>query len=68
MFLSIFYTTTLELCLNTVNDIWSHTTEDWLNTTVNVVAMYKLCSAFIPSAMIENGFELSILLRIMDQS
>ena len=37
-------------------DIWSHTTEDWLETyKVNVVAMYKLCSAFIP-AMIENNF------------
>lgn len=38
------------------NDIWSHTTEDWLETyKVNVVAMYKLCSAFIPK-MIENKF------------
>lgn len=37
-------------------DIWSHTAEDWLETyKVNVVAMYKLCSAFIP-AMIENKF------------
>lgn len=37
-------------------DIWAHTTEDWLETyKVNVLAMYKLCSAFIP-AMIKNGF------------
>lgn len=37
-------------------DIWSHTTTDWLLTyQVNVVAMYKLCSAFIP-AMIKNGY------------
>jgi 3-oxoacyl-[acyl-carrier protein] reductase len=37
-------------------DIWAHTTEDWLETyKVNVVAMYKLCSAFIP-AMIKNGY------------
>jgi len=37
-------------------DIWAHTTEDWLETyKINVVAMYKLCSAFIPS-MIKNKF------------
>jgi NAD(P)-dependent dehydrogenase (short-subunit alcohol dehydrogenase family) len=51
------------------HDIWSHTTEDWLNTyQVNVVAMYKLCSAFIP-AMIENGFGrvVNTTSRIMDQ-
>lgn len=50
-------------------DIWSHTTEDWLETyQVNVVAMYKLCSAFIP-AMIENNFGrvVNTTSRIMDQ-
>ncbi|MGK0139805.1 MAG: NAD(P)-dependent dehydrogenase (short-subunit alcohol dehydrogenase family), partial [Algoriphagus sp.] len=50
-------------------DIWSHTTEDWLETyKVNVVAMYKLCSAFIP-AMIENNFGrvVNTTSRIMDQ-
>ena len=37
-------------------DIWSHSTEDWIETyKVNVVAMYKLCAAFIPS-MIKNNF------------
>lgn len=50
-------------------DIWSHTTEDWLETyKVNVVAMYKLCSAFIP-AMIKNNFGrvVNTTSRIMDQ-
>ena len=50
-------------------DIWAHTTEDWLETyKVNVVAMYKLCSAFIPS-MIENNFGrvVNITSRIMNQ-
>jgi NAD(P)-dependent dehydrogenase (short-subunit alcohol dehydrogenase family) len=50
-------------------DIWSHTTEDWLETyKVNVVAMYKLCSAFIPG-MIENNFGrvVNTTSRIMDQ-
>ncbi|MFT4806084.1 MAG: NAD(P)-dependent dehydrogenase (short-subunit alcohol dehydrogenase family), partial [Psychroserpens sp.] len=50
-------------------DIWSHTTDDWLETyKVNVVAMYKLCSAFIP-AMIENSFGrvVNTTSRIMDQ-
>ncbi|MCG8701480.1 MAG: SDR family NAD(P)-dependent oxidoreductase, partial [Bacteroidales bacterium] len=37
-------------------DIWGHTSEDWLETfNVNVVALYKLCGAFIP-AMIKNGY------------
>lgn len=37
-------------------DIWSHSSEEWLQTyQVNVVAMYRICSAFIP-AMIKNGF------------
>ncbi|GAB2763657.1 SDR family NAD(P)-dependent oxidoreductase [Salinimicrobium soli] len=51
------------------HDIWSHTTEDWLETyKVNVVAMYKLCSAFIPS-MINNNFGrvVNTTSRIMDQ-
>jgi NAD(P)-dependent dehydrogenase (short-subunit alcohol dehydrogenase family) len=50
-------------------DIWSHTTEDWLETyKVNVVAMYKLCSAFVP-LMIENNFGrvVNTTSRIMDQ-
>ena len=37
-------------------DIWTHSTEEWMQTyKVNVVAMYKLCAAFVP-AMIENEF------------
>ena len=37
-------------------DIWSHTTEEWMRSfKVNVVAAYKLCSAFIPK-MIQNGY------------
>ncbi|MFT4684258.1 SDR family NAD(P)-dependent oxidoreductase [Patiriisocius sp. Uisw_047] len=50
-------------------DIWSHTTEDWLVTyKVNVVAMYKLCGAFIPS-MIKNKFGriVNTTSRIMNQ-
>jgi NAD(P)-dependent dehydrogenase (short-subunit alcohol dehydrogenase family) len=50
-------------------DIWAHTTEDWLDTyKVNVVAMYKLCSAFIPS-MIKNKFGrvVNTTSRIMNQ-
>jgi len=50
-------------------DIWSHTTEDWLETyKVNVVAMYKLCSAFVP-LMIKNNFGrvVNTTSRIMDQ-
>jgi len=50
-------------------DIWTHTTEDWLETyKVNVVAMYKLCSAFIP-LMIENNFGrvVNTTSRIMNQ-
>ncbi len=38
------------------DDIWSHSWDDWLDTyKVNVVAMYQMCSAFIPK-MISNGF------------
>lgn len=50
-------------------DIWSHTSADWLETyQVNVVAMYKLCSAFIPQ-MLENGFGrvVNTTSRISDQ-
>lgn len=50
-------------------DIWAHTSEDWLETyKVNVVAMYKLCSAFIPS-MIKNKFGrvVNTTSRIMNQ-
>lgn len=50
-------------------DIWSHSSEDWLKTyQVNVVAMYELCSAFIPQ-MIENGFGrvVNTTSRISDQ-
>jgi len=50
-------------------NIWSHTTEDWMETyKVNVLAMYKLCSAFIPK-MIENNFGrvVNVTSRIMDQ-
>lgn len=50
-------------------NIWSHTTEDWMETyKVNVLAMYKLCSAFIP-LMIENNFGrvVNLTSRIMDQ-
>ncbi|PRP66555.1 SDR family NAD(P)-dependent oxidoreductase [Nonlabens agnitus] len=37
-------------------DIWSHSTDEWMDTyKVNVVAMYQLCAAFVP-AMIENNF------------
>lgn len=37
-------------------DFWNHSWDEWLETfTVNVFAMYSLCSAFIPP-MIENGF------------
>jgi NAD(P)-dependent dehydrogenase (short-subunit alcohol dehydrogenase family) len=50
-------------------DIWSHTQEDWLETyKINVVAMYKLCGAFIPS-MIKNNFGrvVNTTSRIMNQ-
>ena len=50
-------------------NIWSHTTEDWMETyKVNVLAIYKLCSAFIP-LMIENNFGrvVNVTSRIMDQ-
>lgn len=50
-------------------DIWSYSTEDWLDTyKVNVVAMYKLCSAFVPK-MIENNFGrvVNTTSRIMNQ-
>jgi len=37
-------------------DIWNHSWEEWTETfKVNVMAMYTLCSAFIPG-MIKNGF------------
>ncbi|WP_245833638.1 SDR family NAD(P)-dependent oxidoreductase [Nonlabens spongiae] len=37
-------------------DIWSHTTEDFMQSyQVNVVAPYKLCAAFVP-AMIDRGY------------
>lgn len=37
-------------------DYWRFSRKDWLDTyTVNVIAMYELCAAFIPP-MIENGF------------
>lgn len=37
-------------------DYWTHSWEEWLlSFKVNVIAMYALCGAFIPS-MIENGF------------
>lgn len=37
-------------------DFWGHSWQDWLSSyKVNVIAMYSLCSAFIPS-MIENKF------------
>jgi len=50
-------------------DIWTHTYEDWMTTyQVNVFAMYKLCSAFIP-AMIEKNFGrvVNTTSRIMNQ-
>lgn len=38
------------------NDFWNHSWDNWLDSfKVNVIAMYSLCSAFIPK-MIENGF------------
>ena len=37
-------------------DYWSHSWEDWMiSFKVNVIAMYSLCSAFIPK-MLENEF------------
>jgi 3-oxoacyl-[acyl-carrier protein] reductase len=37
-------------------DYWNHSWDDWmLSFKVNVIAMYSLCRAFIPS-MIDNGF------------
>ncbi|NEV94934.1 SDR family oxidoreductase [Psychroflexus sp. YR1-1] len=37
-------------------DFWDHQWEDWMESMkVNVLSVYKLCSAFIPQ-MIENGF------------
>lgn len=37
-------------------NIWEHTWDDWAKTlNVNVIAMYSLCSHFIPK-MIKNGF------------
>jgi len=38
------------------NDFWNHSWDDWMDSfKVNVIAMYSLCSAFIPK-MIESGF------------
>ena len=38
------------------NDFWNHSWDNWMDSfKVNVIAMYSLCSAFIPK-MIENGF------------
>jgi len=38
------------------NDFWDHNWNDWMESfKVNVIAMYSLCTAFIPK-MIENGF------------
>lgn len=38
------------------NDFWNHSWDNWLDSfKVNVIAMYSLCSAFIPK-MIDNGF------------
>jgi len=51
------------------NDIWTHSYDEWLETyKVNVVAMYKLCGAFIPS-MIKNKFGrvVNVTSRIQDQ-
>ena len=48
-------------------DYWSHSWDEWINTyKVNVIAMYTLCGAFIPS-MIERGFGrvINITSRIM---
>lgn len=37
-------------------DIWSHSTEEWLKSfQVNVIAMYKFCSVFVPK-MLEQNF------------
>jgi NAD(P)-dependent dehydrogenase (short-subunit alcohol dehydrogenase family) len=37
-------------------DYWSHSWEEWMESMkINVLSVYKLCSAFIPD-MIENGF------------
>ena len=37
-------------------DFWKHSWDDWMESfKVNVIAMYSLCSAFVPK-MIENGF------------
>lgn len=38
------------------DDFWGHSWNDWMESfKVNVIAMYSLCTAFIPK-MIENGF------------
>lgn len=38
------------------DNIWEHSWDDWIETyKVNVIAMYELCGAFIPS-MIKNNF------------
>ncbi len=51
------------------HDIWTHSYDEWLETyKVNVIAMYKLCGAFIPS-MIKNKFGriVNVTSRIQDQ-
>lgn len=50
-------------------DIWTHSRDEWIDTyKVNVIAMYELCSAFIPK-MIDNKFGRVVNLssRIMHQ-
>ena len=50
-------------------NIWDHQWNDWMESfQVNVIAMYKLCGAFIPK-MIENGFGrvINTTSGIMDQ-
>ncbi|MGB5982390.1 MAG: SDR family oxidoreductase [Nonlabens sp.] len=50
-------------------DIWSHTTDDWMRSyQVNVVATYKFCAAFVPSMIERNyGRVINITSRIADQ-
>jgi 3-oxoacyl-[acyl-carrier protein] reductase len=51
------------------HDFWSHSWDEWMDTfIVNVIALYDLCAAFIPS-MVENGFGrvINLTSRIKDQ-
>jgi 3-oxoacyl-[acyl-carrier protein] reductase len=51
------------------HDFWAHSWDEWMDTfTVNVIALYDLCAAFIPS-MVENGFGrvINLTSRIKDQ-